>query len=186
MEWLIAFSIVMPFFLLFMSIPSMVSIYRLGIKDYFRNIKLLIGLYKKLGLCYELTENKLTNFVYSTGHKVTKNYETTDYYFPIYINDNHVFIVHKMYKGLKGHTGFYDLRINDARFDGKDWETDLMEIKTTTCIFSQLLNDRFQKKMNRLIEDKIILDDIGNLNDLINSEIKSIRRENKLNKLVNG
>ena len=40
--------------------------------------------------------------------------------------------------------------------------------------------------MDKLIEYKIILDDIGNLNDLINSEVKSIRRENKLNKLVNG
>ena len=149
--------------------------------DYIRNIKLLINLYKKMDLCYELTENKLTNFVYSDGTKITKNYETTDYYFPIYINDNHVFIVHKMYKGL-----LYDLRINDAKCDGKDWETDLIEIKTSTCLFSQILNDRFQKKMDKLIEYKIILDDIGNLNDLINSEVKSIRRENKLNKLVNG
>ena len=44
---------------------------------------------------------------------------------PIYINDNHVFIVHKMYKGL-----FYDLRINDAKYDGEDWSTYLIEIKT--------------------------------------------------------
>ena len=180
-HFLIAFSIVIPFFLLFMSIPSMIAIYRLGRKDYFRNIKLLIGLYKKLSLCYELTENKLTNLIYSTGQKVTRNYETTDYYFPIYVNNNHVFIVHKMYKGL-----FYDLRINDAKYDGKDWETDLIEIKTTTCIFNQLLNDRFQKKMNKLIENKIILEDIKNLNQLINSEIVSIRRESKLNQIVNG
>lgn len=181
MEWLIAFSIVLPCFLLFMSIPSMISMYRLGRRDYFRNIKLLMSLYKKLNLCYELTENKPTNFVYPNGTRVSKNYETTDYYFPIYINDNHVFIAHKMYKGL-----LYGLRINDAEFDGTDWSTELIEIKTSTCILSQFLNDRFQKRMDKLIENKIILDDIGNLNDLINSEIKSIRRDSKLNHLING
>jgi hypothetical protein len=164
-----------------MSIPSMISIYRLGRRDYLRNIKLLITLYKKLNLCYELTENKPVNFVYPNGTRISNNYETTDYYLPIYIDDNNIFIVHKMYKGI-----LYDLRINDAKYDGKDWKTDLIEIKTSTCLFTQIINDRFQKKMDKLIENKIILEDIKNLNQLINSEIVSIRREGKLNMIVNG
>lgn len=180
-HFLIAFSIVIPFFLLMISIPSIISIYRLGRKDYFRNIKLLINLYKKLNLCYELTENKPTNLVYPNGTRITKNYETTDYYLPIYIDDNNVFVVHKMYKGL-----FYDLRINDAKYDGENWKVNLIEIKTSTCLLSQMLIDRFHKKMNKLIKNKIILEDIKNLNQLINSEIVSIRRESKLNKIING
>jgi len=96
------------------------------------------------------------------------------------VNDENVFIVNKSDKGL-----WYNLRINDAKYDGENWKTDLIEIRTTTCMFTQILNDRFQKKLDNLVESSVMLEDIENLNQLINSEIVSIRRESKLNQIIN-
>jgi len=53
-------------------------------------------------------------------------------------------------------------------------------------MFTQILNDRFQKKLTRLTDNYVDLENINNLNDLINGEITSIRREGKLNQILNG
>jgi|SaaInlV_165m_DNA_1040744.scaffolds.fasta_scaffold00746_18 hypothetical protein len=174
-HFLIAFSIVIPFFALMISIPSIISIFKIGRSDYFRNIKLLYRLPKKLNLCYKL-DSRISYNINGRIH----NRKDKDYYFPIYVNDENVFIVNKSDKGL-----WYNLRINDAKYDGENWKTDLIEIRTTTCMFTQILNDRFQKKLDNLVESSVMLEDIENLNQLINSEIVSIRRESKLNQIIN-
>ena len=61
----------------------------------------------------------------------------------------------------------------------------MVEIKTNTCLFTQILNDRFQKKVDNLMKESVQLDGVENLNELLNSEITSIKREDKLNALLN-
>ena len=65
-----------------------------------------------------------------------------------------------------------------------DWNTKTIEIKTATCMFTQVLNDRFQKRLTKLTKENVKLEDIDNLNELLNSEITSIRREGKLNQIL--
>jgi hypothetical protein len=61
----------------------------------------------------------------------------------------------------------------------------MVEIKTSNCLFTQILNDRFQKKVDNLMKESVQLDGVENLNQLLNSEITSIKREDKLNTILN-
>jgi hypothetical protein len=61
----------------------------------------------------------------------------------------------------------------------------MVEIKTSNCLFTQILNDRFQKKVDNLMKESIQIDGIENLDELLNSEITSIKREDKLNNILN-
>jgi hypothetical protein len=161
-----------------MSIPSLISIFKIGRLDYIRNIKLLYKLRKKINLCYKVSVKKVRHYsINAVSH--TQNVVDEEYYFPVYVNDERVFIVNKAGKGI-----WYRLSINVAKYDGVNWQTDLVEIKTSTCMFTQVLNDRFQKKLDRLIESSTLLDDVDDLNQLINSEIVSIRRDSKLNQII--
>lgn len=180
-HWVFGFFIALSFLLVILSIPSIISMFRIGRMDYFRNIKLLFNLKKGINICYKLTTNRTYNYQYNNGSIKTTNQIDIDYYFPVYVNDKNVFIVNKRGKGL-----WYNLIINDAKYDGKDWITDIIEIKTSTCMLTQILNDRFQSKLDRLSKNEVVLEDIKDLNELINSEIVSIRRDSKLNLLING
>ncbi len=179
-HWVIGFSIALSLLSVILSIPSIITIYRIGLKDYVRNIKLLYNLRKRLSLCYQLNTNRTYNYQVNGSSVKTTNQIDIDYYFPIYLNDKNVVIVNKRGKGL-----WYNLIINDASYDGKDWVTNIIEIKTSTCMLTQILNDRFQSKLDKFTKNKILLEDIKDLNELINSEIVSIRRDSKLNLLIN-
>lgn len=164
---------------LILSIPSFITMYKMGYKDYFRNIRLLYTLCNRISTCYLIETNWTQKFQYHDGTIKTHSGIRNNYYYPIYINDGKVSIIDRSGDGF-----WSNLRINDATYDGVEWNTDLIEVKTVSCMFTQLLNDRFQKKLNRVSSEYIKLDHIDNLNDLINSEIKSIRREGKLNKIL--
>lgn len=175
-HFLIAFSIVIPSFIFILSIPSIISVFKLGRKDYFRNIKLLYRLRKRLNLCYKL-DSMLSYSINGQIH----NRRNDDYYFPVYESDENVFIVNKSGDGL-----WYNIKINDAKCDNDgNWKTELIEIRTSTCMFTQILNDRFQKRLDIIAKSSVVLEDIEDLNQLINSEIVSIRRESKLNQIIN-
>jgi len=181
-HWVIGGLIALSVITTILSIPSFVAMYKMGYKDYFRNIKLLYTLYNRISTCYLIETNWTQRYQYPDGTIKTHGGIRVNYYFPIYIDDNKVSIIDRSGDGF-----WSNLRINDATYDGVEWSTDLIEIKTVSCMFTQLLNDRFQKKLNKVSSEYIKLEDIDNLNDLINSEIKSIRREGKLNKiLMNG
>jgi len=172
---------------LILSIPSIISIFRVGRKDYVRNIKIMYNLYKKLSTCYSITSPQTYNYVYPSGQNKTVTYDETHFYFPVFINDNHIFVISKKEKGV-----FWGITINDCVYD-KDkknikgemgvWGTEVFEIKTSVCIFTQILNDRFQKKLDKLMNASSDLDGLDDLNSFINGEIVSIRRESKLNQL---
>jgi len=61
----------------------------------------------------------------------------------------------------------------------------MIEIKTSTCLFTQILNDRFQKKVDNIMKESIQINDVENLNQLLVSEITSIKREDRLKAILN-
>ena len=179
-HWVIGGFIAFGLLILILTIPSFVAMYKLGFKDYIRNIKLLYTLYKKLNICYWIEKERTYRFQYQDGSITTSKRLDSDYYFPIYVNDSKLFIVQR--KGDKGY--FWNMTIQDSDYNGHDWNTKTIEIKTATCMFTQVLNDRFQKRLTKLTKENVKLEDIDNLNELLNSEITSIRREGKLNQIL--
>lgn len=159
-------------------IPSIISMFRLGFKQYCEQLVLLKNLYKRLSTGYKLTYNQV--YTYSNGSSSsTYTQPDTNYYFPLIVNKDNILVVSKK-KGP-----FNTINIQYCKLVNDNWENNVVDIKTSSCLFTQILNDRFQKKIDRLMPDSIVIDNIDNLNELLNSEITSLKREDKLKKLLN-
>ena len=65
------------------------------------------------------------------------------------------------------------------------WNSEDHELKTISCIFLQLLNDRLRKKMDKLSDGSIPHENVDKLSDFVNSELTSIKRETVLKSLLN-
>lgn len=180
LAWVVSGLIALFLLTTILSIPSFISIYKLGFKDYIRNIKLLYTLYKKLNICYWVEQEKTYRLQDQYGNITTTKRKDSDYYFPVYVNDSKLFIIHRTGEG--GY--FWNMTIQDSDYDGSTWNSKTIEIRTITCMFTQILNDRFQKRLTKLTKENIKLEGIDNLNELLNSEITSIRREGKLNQIL--
>ena len=90
--WITTFLIVVPLFALLISIPSFVSMYKLGFKAYVEQLALLKTMLKKISTGYKITQNQVYNYsgVSYNGPKSVTQVET-NHFFPIVINkDNAV------------------------------------------------------------------------------------------------
>lgn len=161
-----------------LSVPSFVEIYKLGYKDYFRNLRLFYML-KNVDTCYSVTSTLSQRYKYPDGTIRNHTSVVTNYYFPYFINDKKVYVI-----GYNVDSEYSNIRVNDATYDGNEWSTELIDIKTHTCLISQLLNDRLKVRLKTISKNAIKLDDINDLNGLVNSQVKSIRREGKLNQIL--
>jgi hypothetical protein len=179
-DWITAFLIVVPLFALIFSIPSFVSMYKLGFKAYVEQLALLRTMLKKISIGYKVTVNQVYNYsgVGYNGPKTTTQVET-NHFFPIIINKDNLLVLNKK------EGPFNTLHIQYCKHEDDKWDNNMVEIKTSSCLFTQILNDRFQKKLNNLMKESVQLDGVENLNELLNSEITSIKREDKLNDLLN-
>ena len=92
MEWVIAFSIVLPFFLIFLSIPSCIEVYKSGWKEYIKRWKSISLLRKGLILSYKIEKNQTLNYNYPNGKTKSVTSKVVDYYYPIF-KDSDVIIV---------------------------------------------------------------------------------------------
>lgn len=179
-DWITAFLIVVPVFTLIISIPSFFSMYKLGFKAYVEQLSLLKTMLKKISTGYKVTVNQV--YTYSGSGYVGPTTSTkveTNHFFPIVINKDNVLVLNKK------EGPFNTLHIQYCKHIGDRWDNNMVEIKTSSCLFTQILNDRFQKKVDNLMKESIQLDGVENLNELLNSQIKSITRENKLNTILN-
>ena len=171
-DWITAFLIVVTLFALLISIPSFISMYKLGFKAYVEQLVLLKTMFKKISTGYKVTVNQV--YLPTTSTKVE-----TNHFFPIIINKDNLLILNKK-------EGFFNtLHIQYCKHVDDEWNNNMVEIKTNACLFTQILNDRFQKKVDNLMKDSVQLDGVENLNELLNSQITSIKREDKLNALLN-
>jgi hypothetical protein len=179
-HWITAFLIVVPLFGLIIPIPSFVSMYKLGFKAYVEQLILLKTMLKKISSGYKITQNQVYNYsgVSYNGPKSVTQVET-NHFFPIVINKDNLLVLNKK------EGPFNTLHIQYCKHENDNWDNNMVEIKTSNCLFTQILNDRFQKKVDNLMKESVQLDGVENLNELLNSEITSIKREDKLNALLN-
>jgi hypothetical protein len=179
-DWITALLIVVPLFALLISIPSFISMYKLGFKAYVEQLILLKTMLKKISSGYKITQNQVYNYsgVSYNGPKSVTQVET-NHFFPIVINKDNLLVLNKK------EGPFNTLHIQYCKHENDNWDNNMVEIKTSNCLFTQILNDRFQKKVDNLMKESVQLDGVENLNQLLNSEITSIKREDKLNALLN-
>jgi hypothetical protein len=175
-DWITALLIVLPLFGLIMSIPSFVSMYKLGFKAYVEQLVLLKTMLKKISIGYKIIQNQA--YTYSGMNNKIFNKVENNHFFPIVINKDNILVLNKK------EGPFNTLHIQYCKHENDRWDINMVEIKTNNCLFTQILNDRFQKKVDNLMKESIQLDDVENLNQLLNSEITSIKREDKLKALL--
>jgi hypothetical protein len=177
MVWLVAIFIVVPIFFLFISIPSFIQMYKIGIKDYIKQIKYLYLLSNKIDKCYVYSQDINQKFTYTDGSVKSINYKTSTYFLPIYINHNNVFIIDKKDNNL-----LYCERFIIKKFSRIDenWKVDDFEIKHTPCIWTMFIKDYFSKKVEKNKKSSIDIDNMDRIDEIINSHITSITREFKL------
>ena len=181
-DWITAFLIVVPLFVLIISIPSFVSMYKIGFKAYVEQLVLFKTMFKKISTGYKVTVNQVYTYTYSgSGHggPTTSTKVEINHFFPIIINKDNLLVLNKK------EGPFNTLHIQYCKNVDDEWDNNMVEIKTNGCLFTQILNDRFQKKVDNLMKESVQLDGVENLNELLNSQITSIKREDKLNTLLN-
>jgi len=176
-DWITAFLIVVPLFALLISIPSFVAMYKLGFKAYVEQLVLLKTMLKKISTGYKVTVNQA--YSYTGVNPKTFTQVETNHFFPIVINKDNLLVLNKK------EGPFNTLHIQYCKHENDNWNNNMVEIKTSNCLFTQILNDRFQKKVDNLMKESVQIDGVENLNQLLNSEITSIKREDKLKALLN-
>jgi len=179
-DWITALLIVLPLFGLIISIPSFVAMYKLGFKAYVEQLVLLKTMLKKISTGYKVAQNQIYNYSGSgyNGPKTATQVET-NHFFLIVINKDNLLVLSKK------EGPFNTLHIQYCKHINDNWENNMIEIKISNCLFTQILNDRLQKKVDNLMKESVQIDDVKNLNQLLNSQITSIKREYKLNTILN-
>jgi hypothetical protein len=156
-----ALLITLSLFGLIISIPSFISMYKLGLKTYRQQLRILKIMIRKV----------------STGYKITHN---QFHFFPIVVDKNHLLILTKK----EGPFNVLYIQYCEHKNEHYEWSNDNVEIKTSTCLLTQLLNDRLHKKVDSLMKSSVVIEGVENLNQLLNSKITSIKREEALNSIL--
>lgn len=180
-DWLIA--IIMGLFLstVFFSIPSVLAMFKLGFKTYRQQLRLLRIMSRKISNGYKVEQNQTYTYTgtgYNGPSTVTK--VETNHFFPIVVDKDHLIIL------TKKEGPFNTLYMQYCEHKNDEWSNDMIEIKTSTCLLTQLLNDRFQKKVDNLMKNSVCIEAVENLNQLLNNQMTSIKREEVLNSILNG
>ena len=178
MEWLIAFSIVLPFFLIVMSIPTYVAIFKIGWKEYFKRWKSISLLRKGLILSYKIEKNQTLNYNYPNGKTKSVTSKVVDYYYPIF-KDNDVIIV----QSSEGPFSTIYVIFNH-KVDGR-WVENELVLSSVSCLYQQLFIDMIKKKLIKLRVNSIELESVNKLEGVINSDLLERDRDNKINLILN-
>jgi len=178
MEWLIAFSIVLPFFLIGLSIPSWIAIYKLGWKEYIKRWKSISLLRKGLILSYKIEKNQTLNYNYSNGKVKTVTSKILNYYYPIF-KDSDVIIVQSSESPFSTIYVIFNRKVNDK------WVENETELKTSQCPYQQLFIDMVKKKLIKLRDSSVKLETVNKLEEVIYSDLLERDRDNKINLILN-
>jgi hypothetical protein len=178
MEWLIAFSIVLPFFLIFLSIPTWVEVYKSSWKEYIKRWKSISLLRKGLTLSYKIEKNKTLNYIYPDGRTKSVTEIVVDYYYPVFKNGDVI-----MVQSSEGHFSTIYVIFN-YKVDGR-WVVNETELKTSQCLYQQLFIDMIKKKLIKLRVNSIELESVNKLEEVINSDLLERNRDNKIDLILN-
>ena len=70
-DWIFAFFIVISFLSGILLIPSIISVKKIGFKNYIKQIKTLLNLYGRVGECYAVTKTNTYNIgIIVTGKQI--------------------------------------------------------------------------------------------------------------------
>jgi hypothetical protein len=177
MEWLIAFSIVLPFFLLFLSIPSWVEVYKWGWREYIKSWKSISLLRKSLSLSYKIEKTQTLNYNYANGKVKTVTSKVVDYYYPIF-KDSDVIIVQSSESTFSSIYVVFNRKV-DSR-----WVENTTELKTSQCPWQQLWIIMVKKKLIKLRESSIKLENVNKLEEVIYSDLLERDRDNKIDLIL--
>jgi hypothetical protein len=181
-DWMFAFMIGISFLIGIFGIPTVIIIFKTGRKNYFNQLRLLIKIKSGLNLCYSIDSYQKYNYIYPNGQTKVHGFNETTYYYPIFESDTKLTMVQKKKGPFNKITIVENTKVGG---DNTPWSREDHELKTISCIFLQLLNDRVQKKMDKLSDNPIQYEDVSKLSDFINSELTSIKRETVLKSLLN-
>lgn len=177
MEWIIAFSIVIPIFLVFLLIPSIISVCKVGIKDYFKKWKIISMIRSGLNLSYYIEENKTYNYIYPNGKVKSVTDKQTDYYYPIFNNVDVIIIQSR-------NEPFSEIFIIfNKKVDGL-WVEDSFSLKTSACPYQQLFIDSIKKKLIKLRVNSVKMESVNKLEEAIYSNLLERDRDNKITKIL--
>jgi hypothetical protein len=182
LDWMFAFMIGISFLIGIFGIPTVIIIFKTGRKNYFNQLRLLIKIKRGLNLCYSIDSYQKYNYIYPNGQTKIHGFNETTYYYPIFESDTKLTMVQKKKGPFNKITIVENTKVGG---DNTPWSSEDHELKTISCIFLQLLNDRVQKKMDKLSDNPIQYEDVSKLSDFINSELTSIKRETVLKSLLN-
>ena len=168
MVWFIATIIGLFLLTIFLSIPSFISLYKMGYKNYIYNIKFLYHNYKNIKKCYR---------VMGSYNMINKNYRFYTYYYPI-INADLVYVI-------DCHETFRNLNISKYSNHDGNWRFREFNDFSLNCMITLFLYNRFLKKLELFSSYHIDIDNLNELDRIINSDIKAFERENKLKFILN-
>lgn len=178
MEWLIAFSIVMPLFLIILSIPTWVEVYKLSWKEYINRWTSISLLRKGLIYCYRIEKNQTLNYVYPNGRTKSVTEIKVEYYYPVF-NNGDVVIVQSAEGPFSTIYVIFNRKVN-----GK-WIENTSELKTSQCAYQQLFIDIVKKKLIKLRESSVKLENVNKLEEVIYSDLLERDRDSKINLILN-
>ena len=178
MVWLITSLIALFFIFLVISIPSIFLLFKMGSKKYFKGISFLYKEYGNIGNIYRI--NKKLHYINQYGNSFTCN--DISYYYTIISENKAKVIDFKTYDD----SSIYSFTVCEFTKNESSWNTNEYRINHNSCIFTSLLFLRFTKKINKIKKYAIDLESIEKLNDIINSDIKELTREIKINKILSN
>ena len=158
-DWILILNISLPLFGLIISIPSFVAMYKIGFKSYVEQLVLLKTIFKKISTGYKTSQTRFYSYSGVNPQKFTKI--ETDHFFPIIINKDNLLVLNKK------EGPFNSLHIQYCKHENDNWDNNIVDIKTSTCLFTQILNNRLQKKIDNLMKQSIQLDGVETLNQLL-------------------
>lgn len=164
LDWVIAFFMAITFFSFILTIPSFISMYFDGFKNHIFRIKSIIFLSNNIDKCYQYK-----NIVNIKGYYEESYY----YYYPVYKNDNNIYLLEER----------VFLHLHHYSFKDGIWDVQNINIETTACFWTMMCKEILRFKIKRKKKDSIFIENINNLDDIIDSDIVSLKRDNRLKKL---
>lgn len=176
-DWTFAFLIVISFLMGILLVPSLISMKKLGFKNYIKQVRFLLSSTRKISDCYHIKRN----ITYNLGHNGRKIVDDgVSFFYPIFKDMNSLYIIHSK-------SGFFGrLDVSEHRYGANRWTNEYFEISTSTCLIRQMLIDRLKKKLTLNSQKSIPISSDEELNEVLNKEATSFRREHILEDILNG
>jgi uncharacterized membrane protein YgaE (UPF0421/DUF939 family) len=171
-DWLIGIGLGLIIMIIILSIPSFVTMIKFGRKKYFSQIKLLWKLKNKIKNCYQVE----TTINYTYNGVIVKSGIECKTFIPIIENGDKIWMIENLY-GIS-------IKITEHKQHQNKWETishDIMNYPSCIILLQQCSN--FKSQIKKISQNPIRLKDLDELNKLLNSEITSINRDNKIKSL---